>query len=327
MRYLMISILLFLKLNGQAQKYVLIEQFTNASCGSCAIYTPQIIQFADANPDEVITIAYHMPFPGLDSMYFESKDDVDARMEFYDINSVPSSIVDGNYFAGSSYNLLSDIDNTIEERAAINSIFQIEFQNIDLIENSIDGMISVNKSFTTNMENIYLQIVFVERLVLKSSYMEVPGNNSENKYNYVMRKMLPTANLSFTNNIAVFQFNGELSNLKNNDELRIVAFLQSTENKEILQAEYYDIIKTKQLFPTYDEEIMLFPNPVGDYINIAINQSIYDTRLSIYDIQGILVDKINIKMMSGVYRYNTDNLKPGLYIIKMENKSMHFSKY
>lgn len=270
MRYGMIATLFCLTTIGHTQKLVLIEQFTNASCGSCATYTPQVIQFADGNPDEVITIAYHLPFPGLDSMYFESKNDVDGRMEFYDIISVPTSIVDGNYFAGSSFNLLSEIDVIITERAAMISGFSIDFKNINFSQNTIGGQIKVRKDDTSNVENINLHIVLVEKLVLKSAYSAVPGTNNENKYNYVMRKMLPSANgnnLSFTNNIADVLFSWEQNNFKNEEELRIIAFLQHTETKEIVQANYYDINETTINSGFTAEEISLYPNPVKGFLN------------------------------------------------------------
>jgi thiol-disulfide isomerase/thioredoxin len=311
-----------------AQKVVLIEQFTNASCGSCAEYTPQVVQYADSHNDNIISIVYHGPYPGLDSMYTESAEDVNSRMDFYNIFSVPTSFVDGTFFQGSSFDLLQNIDDTLSHRMLATASYNISFQDIVINETNVRGNIRVENSDSDVINTIFLHIALVEKLVLKSSYISSPGSNSETKYNYVVRKLLNSANgnrINFIDNEGSISIDWNTNNFKNIEQLRIVAFVQDTLTKEVYQSAYFDPFINTTIHKQIEIE-KIYPIPSSDVINLTINQHIYVTNLSIFDVQGKLIQKKNLSNYNGVYKCSINELKPGIYFMNLENKSYKIIK-
>ena len=86
--------------NAQSQRLVLLEHFTQASCGPCATYNPSIHTLLTANPDMITSIMYHTSWPGYDPMYNHNTVENGARTGYYGVNSVPNSVLDGNVYNG-----------------------------------------------------------------------------------------------------------------------------------------------------------------------------------------------------------------------------------
>ena len=80
---------------GQADRRVLVEEATNASCGPCASQNPAFDALLQANSDMVSVIKYHAWWPGIDIMYDQNVDQNASRIYFYGINSVPRAEIDG----------------------------------------------------------------------------------------------------------------------------------------------------------------------------------------------------------------------------------------
>jgi len=103
---------------AQSQRLVLLEHFTQASCGPCATYNPSIHSLLVANPDKITSINYHTSWPGYDPMYNHNTVDNAARTSFYNVSSVPNSVLDGNFYNGhpGGWNIA-----TVNERYAVPS--------------------------------------------------------------------------------------------------------------------------------------------------------------------------------------------------------------
>jgi hypothetical protein len=65
------------------------------------------------------------------------------------------------------------------------------------------------------------------------------------------------------------------------------------------------------------EQIQLYPIPADNYINIKTNGPCI---VAIYNTMGVKVRELNLKD-STVYTINVEDLSPGLYMIKIENKT------
>jgi type IX secretion system substrate protein/outer membrane protein Omp28 len=278
----------------------------------------------------VIMLSYHGPLPGVDSMYSESSEDVDIRMGYYNIFGVPSSVVDGNYFIGSSANLIENISTTISERATVLSNFQINFSEVQLEDNYIAGNVNISKTESSNLDNLHLFIVLIEKLVLKSSYESTPGTNNETKYNNVVRKMLSSSygeDLVFTGNEAIVSFNWNINNFKDLNELRIVAFIQNTETKEIFQSAFHDpefvSIKSNQ----YKPNVNIYPNPVHDKFSLQIDSPISGNNIKIINIQGKILHN-SYTTDNRIYSINIRDYQQGMYFLSVDDrKYVKFIKY
>jgi hypothetical protein len=67
----------------------------------------------------------------------------------------------------------------------------------------------------------------------------------------------------------------------------------------------------------YNQSIKLFPNPTSDYIQMTSN-TILPALLSVYSINGVLMQKINTNYSKSV-TLDVTNLPPGIYFIKSKN--------
>ena len=147
-----------------AQRVVLIEQFTNSGCPPCAAATPPVFNYVNNNPADVVAIGYHTSFPYSDSMYFENPAESNARVSYYTVQTVPYSIVDGNYYANFSSSFNTVIANTINTRKAIANKY-----NITNLNNTISGNVLNTKfvfeSLNANNTNDTLRahIVVIEK--------------------------------------------------------------------------------------------------------------------------------------------------------------------
>jgi hypothetical protein len=66
-----------------------------------------------------------------------------------------------------------------------------------------------------------------------------------------------------------------------------------------------------------------YPNPVTDLLKIEFgeNLTVYPENINIYNIQGLLVNKINGKMVNNTISLNLSSLAVGTYLIKVEGTS------
>lgn len=78
------------------RRLVLIEEFTNDGCSPCASYSPTLDAVLDDRIGEVIAVKYHVGFPdNEDDVYTSQKANMDARINYYGINSVPTTVING----------------------------------------------------------------------------------------------------------------------------------------------------------------------------------------------------------------------------------------
>jgi hypothetical protein len=72
--------------------------------------------------------------------------------------------------------------------------------------------------------------------------------------------------------------------------------------------------------PGYDNLMELYPNPAGDWLNLLISHNLGQSNLEIYDLQGKLMMKRNIEVMSGlITRLDISSFSPGSYIVRLRN--------
>lgn len=305
---------------------MLIEQFTNSGCPPCASNTPIVAAYVNANPSNVLMLSFHTSFPYLDSMYHENPLQSDQRVAFYNVSGVPTSRVDGNFFAG---NLVPVLAPTILSRATELPRYNITFTNHTLVNSLLTATVNFESIDASNMgQNLTAQIVVVEKQVLKSSYVCCAGANSETEYPWVVRRMLPDASgttllntgLGLSDSINV---SWTASNIKDFNEMRMIAFVQNTVTKEIYQSELSSPLLLSGIPPATEFVHGLFEmeNPVqNEIIKLRIYNKDLSHRVKLMDLTGkLLLDK----------SYNTDtditievnNINSGIYFISLESNT------
>src|SRR5437867_4543858 len=77
-------------LHRQAQRKVLFENFTSATCGPCASNNPALRQWISDNWANLTCVSYHVgwPAPGTDPMYLYNQTQSYDRRYYYNVNAV-----------------------------------------------------------------------------------------------------------------------------------------------------------------------------------------------------------------------------------------------
>ena len=83
----------------RSQRMVLLEQFTNASCGPCASENPTIVSLHNTNATKMALIFYHVNWPGAsDPMYTANPSELKTMVSYYNVGAVgvPYAVLDGS---------------------------------------------------------------------------------------------------------------------------------------------------------------------------------------------------------------------------------------
>jgi len=220
---------------AQSQRMVLLEHFTQASCGPCATYNPQINNLLLANPDEIIAIMYHTSWPGYDPMYNHNTVENGARTSYYNVSSVPNSVLDGNVYNGhpANWNIT-----TVNNRAAVASPCDISIYQ----ELSPDNQTFMAYVLIEATEDIPAGMKFNLAVIEKHvGFASPPGSNGETDFYNVMKKLLPnqtgtTLPAISAGEYMIMEFSWVHQNVYDIDELAAVGFIQNNNTKEVLQS-------------------------------------------------------------------------------------------
>jgi len=81
------------------------------------------------------------------------------------------------------------------------------------------------------------------------------------------------------------------------------------------------VLETEE--PGYNEESQIFPNPTDGLVNIVFDSPLKESNLvlSIYTVQGILVDQRNVVSGQRNISFDVSGLSSGTYLYRIHNKS------
>ncbi|HEX8514678.1 MAG TPA: T9SS type A sorting domain-containing protein [Bacteroidia bacterium] len=301
------------------QRVVLIEQFTNSGCPPCASSTPPVLQFADDHPAEVVAVAYHTSFPYNDSMYHENPLQSAARVNHYGVSGVPYTIVDGNFYSNTSSAFLSVMQDTINSRLSVPSSYNIGEISNTVMQGVLESRIVFSSLSGSNAgDSLHAMVVVVEKEVMKSDYVSSPGANTETSYKYVMRRIL-TSNTGdplksrFAGGKDTFGLNWNILNIKNVNEIRVVAFVQNYYTDEVYQASMFSPVVAPSV-PEISEKaaINIFPNPASGLIFIESSPNT-GALVVITDLTGrVKLNFITEDTRTGI---DVSSLSKGVYIL------------
>jgi hypothetical protein len=235
---------------SQCAKYVVLEQFTQASCGPCAAQNPSFkTLILDPNPQKVRHIGMHTSWPGVDPMYTANTTDNGGRTTYYNVTGVPHVKLLGNKKAGNPNAITqNDVDKYWAEGSPL-KILVTEVDNGTTRDVTIEiKSIGVPPSGSFN---------FVGAIIERNrTYGSPPGNNGETYFPNVFLDMLQTATngQSITlapqgSSITVGPFTYNESLAQNANELGVVCFVQNNTTKEIIQGgSSFDVVIDAVMF-------------------------------------------------------------------------------
>lgn len=220
---------------SQARKYVMIEHFTQASCGPCAQQNPFLQAILDVNRGSIHHIAYHTVWPGVDPMNAYNKPQVADRVTYYGVSGVPDCFMLGNQYHGGP---ASFTQNMINDAATDISPIRV------LVRETSNGVARTVKVHVVTLGNVpaanyKIRVAVCEQWI---HYTTPPGSNGEKDFPDVFRKMLPnstgdvftpaaigdTASFTYTYNLDIATWD--------TTEIFSTAFIQNETTKEILNS-------------------------------------------------------------------------------------------
>lgn len=223
----------------KSHRMILMEEFSNASCGPCAATNPGFNALLDANANKVIPIKYQWDFPGFDPMNQQNPTEVDVRISYYSINSVPKAVMDGTLNTHPS----NINQTTINNESVVPSPFVMtltHYLSDDKDSIFIKCVFEATEAITMTTPKCHVAITEQE-----IHFTSAPGANGEKDFFEVMRKMLPNASgTSIATNWTI----GEKDSLMfavalpayiyDLTEVAVVSWIQDNANKSVKQAAY-----------------------------------------------------------------------------------------
>jgi hypothetical protein len=236
--------------HAQSQRMVLVEEFTNASCGPCASQNPAFNNLLADNMSKCVQLKYQTVWPGTDPMNAQNQSEVADRVSRYGVSGVPQAIINGDTTkpAGASYlgapaNLTQAMINTEYAVPAPLSLSVTYAYNA--VTDSITSTITIQNTTSTALassgaNNLKLVVSLTE---MNIKFATAPGSNGETEFYYVMRKLFGgSAGTQLPNSIAAgqtlnFTFKEKApSYIYDKKQMCVIAFVQDFGNNVVHQA-------------------------------------------------------------------------------------------
>ena len=233
------------------------ERFTNSGRGPCAALNNAWYNATThdlVNSGSISHIVYNVDWPyASDPMFLLNEIDNNSLVGYYGVNAVPWIEISGIYFdpgAGATTFI-----NNINSRNAEYSSFTHVLTPVRFSNNVINVHISINRDIndvTVFGDNVKLRVGITEKTVAYSS----PQPNGESVFYSICRKMLPDGGGTLFNIPAPGRTTEldlgyiptqEFLSLVNMDNLRVVAFIQDDESKEVFQSEMTDVVLSNNI--------------------------------------------------------------------------------
>ncbi len=245
--YMILSSVLFAgAVLAQSQRLVLVEEFTQASCGPCASQNPAFNALLAANSSKLTSLKYQTSWPGVDPMNAQNPTDAANRVSYYNITGVPHGRLDGpaivndcNAYTGAPSCLSAS---EIDARYNTPSPFSLQLTHTMSVAHDsayVTAVITAAQNFTAN-GTLRFRLALIEEEI---HFTTPPGSNGEKDFYNVMRKMYPNGTGTA---LASTWTNGQTQTLNfaikiptyiyDINEVAFVAFIQSDGNKVVEQA-------------------------------------------------------------------------------------------
>lgn len=306
-------------------KTPLFEIFSSSYCGPCAGVNTHMNDLLAQNEGAFSLVKYQQSFPAPGDPYFIPA--ADDRRNYYDVSGIPAMEANGDIIGGAASYSQFDFNELSLETT------QIEIPTVNSMVNSdslVDIQVTLNP-IANYPAGLILHTVIVEKITTQNI-----GDNTETEFHNVMMTMLPNSSgeILATLNTGVpvnFSYNFNMSSTftEHLDNLAVVVFVQNDATKKIIQSKIVDIlpstISSIQESSLSDSEILIFPNPANEYLNIILPvNSTQENTICITDITGKIV--LTSSFSGNKVQLNTSSLETGMYEIKIENKESIFFK-
>jgi hypothetical protein len=314
---------------GERKKMALIEHFTSTCNMASRSADSTLNALANSNPLDIIDIQYHTSFFGTDPFNESNPVDPRTRASLYNLSTAPVSILNGRTTGKYLYNYLDKpLDTTmIKNQALTDPIFSIDLHTTAL-ENSIIAVADIRPLKEVPDLWVTLHMAIIERMVTG-----VTGANGDTLFESVLKIMLPDTSFSGDwypgIDIKSISRTWNFNNVSNKDEIRVIAFIQDENTREVYQAaiDQYDLhtgLHKEIRIPEDPAGIsfVLFPNPASHEVFIGFDEALNKkAKADLYDMNGRLVLSSELYPGNKLFRISLDDCTEGLFVIRITSEN------
>lgn len=330
MKKTIILILVFaaLALASQAQRLVLVEEFTGENCGPCADENPRLNSLMNANTTKALLLRYQSPIPSAGPIHNQYPSGVMARLNYYGCYFAPWGEVDGREVGSGQYPAyVAQISQaSIDAASAVPSPFSILLSTAyNSAKDSLVITVKITASSAYTASGLKLRLALAETL----HFTTAPGDNGERHFEHVVRMLYPDASGTTlpdtwtAGQSQTFTMTGPVPAYVNkSNALLMAAWVQKDATKEVLQAQRTAISSpTGFPAPAVRDSVRLFPNPAARtaYLELSLAYA-QQLSLSLSDGLGRTVYSLPPQRCGkGVVQLAVpvENLPPGLYFLQL----------
>ncbi len=310
---------------GERNKTMLIEHFTSTKSKEARAADSTLDWMANHFPWDIVDIQYHTSFLGTDPFNELNQVDPRIRASFYQLSAVPVSILNGG--TESKY-IVDYIDRNLDTlmvkmETLKDPQFSIQLQTVRL-SNSLSINTTIRPLDTVPDRSITLHTAVIERRITG-----ITGANGDTLFESVLKTLLPDT--SFTHDwypgqsAVTVSHNWKYKNAYNMDEIRVVAFLQDENTREVFQAaiDQHDVsmaVSDDRTLPGVVSEagFTVFPNPANNEVCIDFEKVIgKKANAGIFDISGRLLKSFDLAAGVKLYRITLEDFPDGLYFLRI----------
>lgn len=308
-------------LSSVIEDIVILEHFTNASCGPCAAQNPAMEAIMNSNKLKIASVKYHVSWPGTDPMYSFNPGDPTARVNYHGVSGVPSVRLGNQPNMSPGQVSQSFIDNNYTQMApAFAYTVQTSIENNVL---RVEGRVIRTRGI--NASDLRMHVVVVEDPI---NYASPPGSNGEKDFPMVVRKLLPDPNgvaLGNAENSTSFNLTYPIPPVMLQDRLHVVVFVESAGAKVSYKGAKIKAGSSLWATSVQDQTIAsgkfeVYPNPTSNEANLSFDlKRSSDVMYEIMDMSGKVILSSNLGMMhegQHVQTIDVSGLSAGMYMVK-----------
>ncbi len=312
--------LLSLAVFGQVPRKIIVEHFTNTSCGICASRNPGFYTNLNSQSPKVLRLAIHPSAPYSNCLLYQQNTTAnDARTNYYGVyGATPRLIINGNIVAGSANYSSSALFAPYQSQTspALITIAQQKFGS-----DSIKSIVKIKTVASHTLGSLSLFVALAEDTVFYT------GNNGETMHFDVFRKSLSnTTGITFTlpstiGDSVMYSFTSLPNAVWDFSRIYTIAILQETSNKKVVQAEAASVSNgvvssIKALSPL--PEITIYPNPFNSEASIDFGRDQRHLNIKMTDVMGKVVLSIS-DIVDRKIIINKGTMKAGIYFLNISD--------
>lgn len=308
---------------GQRGKKVLVEHFTNLSDAFSNRSNEVFDSVMTAYGPNATGIQYHTSFPGADTLNEHNKAHPAARALFYGIGKVPVSYLDGgivpNYIYDYTNRKLNSGD--ISNRSFEDPGFDIQIQ-AGINGNAVAGNVKLTAIRNFSGNNIVAHIAIVEDINVSISGKAKTLKN-------VLKSLAPSsggtalASTWVKDQTSTISYSWTITKVFNPAKLKVIAFVQNTQTKEIFQVEQVQVSGTISVENINElQKVTLYPNPAVNIVTLKTTEPLNEPwKLQVINSTGKIAEELIIPKGISLYNFSVELLPSGIYFIQLKSVS------